>query len=153
MFALKDFQKDAIDDLREQFLQLWSTEGRQLPLVFKSPTGSGKTVMMSQFLRQMTSDPQFGDDVAYLWFTFSPDSYQQSKQKFREYYGGASEIDLLDLNDLNRGKLQKNNLFFINWQKIKTSTKEGEGCAVIWASRAHPSMTLSRTRKQMIVSL
>jgi type III restriction enzyme len=125
MFALKDFQKDAIDDLRKQFLQLWSTEGRQLPLVFKSPTGSGKTVMMSQFLRQMTNDPQFGDDVAYLWFTFSPDSYEQSKQKFREYYGGASEIDLLDLNDLNRGKLQKNNLFFINWQKIKTSTKEG----------------------------
>jgi len=88
MFALKDFQKEAIDNLREQFLQLWSTEGRKLPLVFKSPTGSGKTVMMSQFLRQMSNDPQFGDDVAYVWFTFSPDSTDEEDLRILLFLGG-----------------------------------------------------------------
>ena len=125
MFALKPFQENAISQLRKSFLELWQTEGKKLPLVFKSPTGSGKTVMVAQFLKNLTGDPQFDADKAFLWFSFSEDSYVQSKKKLFDYYGGASELELLDLNDLNRGKLQKNNIFFINWQKIKASTKEG----------------------------
>jgi type III restriction enzyme len=58
-------------------------------------------------------------------FSFSEDSYLQSKKKIGDYYGGAGELNLLDLNDLSRGKLNKNNVFFINWQKIKDSTKDG----------------------------
>lgn len=81
--------------------------------------------MLAQFLRDLVSDPRFqGNDVAFLWFSFSEDSYLQSKQKLFDYYGGASELDLLDLNDLTRGKLQKNNVFFINWQKIKGRSKD-----------------------------
>lgn len=125
MFSLKPFQEIAIADLRKQFLELWRTGNRKLPLIFKSPTGSGKTVMVAQFLQDLTGDPQFDADKCFLWFSFSEDSYLQSKKKLFDYYGGASELELLDLNDLNRGKLQKNNVFFINWQKIKASTKEG----------------------------
>jgi type III restriction enzyme len=122
---LKPFQENkAITDLRKQFLELWKTTNRRLPLVFKSPTGSGKTIMVAQFLRDMSSDPQFNVDKAYLWFSFSEDSYIQSKTKLFDYYGGANELNLLDLNDLGNGKLEKNNVFFINWQKIKALTKE-----------------------------
>ena len=122
---LKEFQEVAIRQLRSQFLELWKTGGRRLPLTFKSPTGSGKTVMIAQFLKDMSKDPQFDVDKAYLWFSFNEDSYVQSKDKLFDYYGGANELDLLDLNDLSKGKLDKNNIFFINWQKIKSSTKEG----------------------------
>lgn len=123
--TLKPFQERALATLRKQFLELWKSEGRQLPLVFKSPTGSGKTIMMAQFLKDLVGDPQFDADKAFLWISFSEDSYSQSKHKLYRYYGGAGEINLLDLNDLNRAKLEKNNVFFINWQKIKASTKEG----------------------------
>ena len=122
---LKTFQEKAISDLRKQFLELWKTTNRKLPLVFKAPTGSGKTVMVAQFLKDMSSDPQFDVDKSYLWFSFSEESYEQSKNKLFDYYGGANEVNLLDLNDLSKGKLEKNNVFFINWQKIKSSTKEG----------------------------
>ena len=122
---LKPFQEKAIADLRKQFLELWKTTNRKLPLVFKAPTGSGKTVMVAQFLKDMSNDPQFNVDKSYLWFSFSEESYEQSKDKLFDYYGGANEINLLDLNDLSKGKLEKNNVFFINWQKIKSSTKEG----------------------------
>jgi len=125
MFALKPFQEEAISRLRKSFLELWKTGAYKIPLVFKSPTGSGKTIMMAQFLKDLTGDPQFNVDKAFLWFTFNQESYEQSKKKLFDYYGGASELDLLDLNDLNRGKLEKNNVFFINWQKIKDSTKDG----------------------------
>jgi len=122
---LKPFQEKAVADLRKQFLELWKTTNRKLPLIFKAPTGSGKTVMVAQFLKDISNDPQFDVDKAFLWFSFSEESYVQSKNKLFDYYGGANELNLLDLNDLSKGKLEKNNIFFINWQKIKSSTKEG----------------------------
>ncbi|MFH1956571.1 MAG: DEAD/DEAH box helicase family protein [Patescibacteria group bacterium] len=125
MFALKPFQETAISQLKNEFLSLWKEPNFNIPLVLKSPTGSGKTIMLAQFLRDIVSDPRFeGNDTAFVWFSFSEDSYQQSKKKLFEYYGGASELDLIDLNDLSRGKLRKNDVFFINWQKIKGRTKE-----------------------------
>ena len=125
MFALKPFQETAISQLKNEFLSLWKEPNFNMPLVLKSPTGSGKTIMLAQFLRDIVSDPRFeGNDTAFVWFSFSEDSYQQSKKKLFEYYGGASELDLIDLNDLSRGKLRKNDVFFINWQKIKGRTKE-----------------------------
>ncbi len=125
MFALKPFQETAVSNLKNEFLSLWKLSEQNIPIVFKSPTGSGKTIMLAQFLRDIVSDPRFeGNDVAFVWFSFSEDSYEQSKKKLFEYYGGASELDLIDLNDLARGKLNKNNVFFINWQKIKGKTKD-----------------------------
>jgi type III restriction enzyme len=122
---LKPFQEKAISSLRKQFLELWKTNRKQISLIFKSPTGSGKTVMVAQFLKDISNDPQFSVDKAFLWFSFSEESYAQSKKKLFDYYGGANELNLLDLNDLSKGKLSTNNVFFINWQKIKSSTKEG----------------------------
>lgn len=125
MFALKPFQETAVSNLKNEFLSLWKLPNQNIQLVFKSPTGSGKTIMLAQFLRDIVSDPRFeGNDVAFVWFSFSEDSYEQSKKKLFEYYGGASELDLIDLNDISRGKLKKNNVFFINWQKIKGKTKD-----------------------------
>lgn len=125
MFALKSFQETAISQLKDQFLSLWKLPNQNIPLVFKSPTGSGKTIMLAQFLRDIVSDPRFaGNDVAFVWFSFSEDSYEQSKKKLFDYYGGASELDLIDLNDLSREKLRQNDVFFINWQKIKGKTRD-----------------------------
>ncbi len=125
MFALKPFQETAISQFKDQFLSLWKLPNQNIPLVLKSPTGSGKTIMLAQFLRDIVSDPRFaGNDVAFVWFSFSEDSYEQSKKKLFDYYGGASELDLIDLNDLSREKLHQNDVFFINWQKIKGKSKD-----------------------------
>lgn len=125
MFTLKPFQENAIARLKVQFLDLWKSPSKQLPLVFKSPTGSGKTVMLAQFLRDLVSDPRFvGNDVAFLWMSKGPTLVEQSKDKLFNYYGGASELELLDINDLNRKVLTKNSVFFINWEKLKGQSKE-----------------------------
>lgn len=125
MISLKPFQEKAVAGLRKQFLELWKTGSRRLPIIFKAPTGSGKTVMVAQLLKDLAGDPQFDVDKAFLWFSFSEESYLQSKRKLYDYYDGAGELNLLDMNDLDRKKLEKNNVFFINWQKIKDSTKDG----------------------------
>lgn len=125
MFPLKPFQETAIAKLKDQFLDLWKSSSTKLPLVFMSPTGSGKTVMLAQFLRDIISDPRFvGNDVAFLWMSKGPTLVGQSKNKLFEYYGGASELELLDINDLNRKVMTRNSVFFINWEKLKGQSKE-----------------------------
>ena len=47
------FQRTAIDELKDTFVQLWQSSERQIPLVFKSPTGSGKTFMTTKFIDEL----------------------------------------------------------------------------------------------------
>jgi type III restriction enzyme len=119
MFPLKPFQETAIAQLKDKFLTLWKLGDHNLSLTFKSPTGSGKTIMMAQFLRDIVSDPRFQSaDVGFLWITNSDSLAMQSKDKLFSYYGGASENSLLDLNDLRDRHIPRNGIFFINWQKL-----------------------------------
>lgn len=125
MFTLKPFQETAIAQLKEKFLTLWKLGDHNLNLTFKSPTGSGKTLMMAQFLRDIVSDPRFSHaDVGFLWITNSDTLAMQSKDKLFAYYGGASENPLVDMNDLRDGSIPKNGVFFINWQKVVSKAKE-----------------------------
>jgi type III restriction enzyme len=117
-FNLLSFQKDAIDSLNEAFLRLWKKQDRQLPLVFKSPTGSGKTLTMAHFIKGLNHLPQWKIDKAFVWITFSDDLAMQSKNKFKEYFENNLENGLLTVNDINRGKLYENDILFLNWQKV-----------------------------------
>jgi type III restriction enzyme len=124
---LADFQKKAVDDLSKTFFNLWQTKNYQLPLVFKAPTGAGKTIMMAEFLRTLDGNYHFDDDKAYIWISFGGDeSYLQSKEKLYKYFNNGTDMTLRDKNDLSLKELPKNNIFFINWSKIKSSTKDGK---------------------------
>lgn len=123
---LKDYQAQAIDDLKESFLNLWKTGEYRLPLIFKAPTGAGKTIMMASFFIQTNTDVRFiSQDKCYIWVSFSEESAMQSKKKLWDYANEGTNLFLKDQNNLTEGKLYPNNIFFINWQKIKTSDKEG----------------------------
>ena len=125
MFTLKPFQESAISHLKEKFLTLWKLGDHNLNLTFKSPTGSGKTIMMAQFLRDIVADPRFSNaNVAFLWITNSDSLAMQSKEKLFSYYGGASENTLIDMNNLQEGSIPKNGVFFINWQKLVSKAKD-----------------------------
>lgn len=127
MIELKDFQKKAIDQLSLSFLDLWKTEKYRTPLIFKAPTGAGKTIMIAEFLRCLDDNYQFHDDKAYIWISFGgDDSYTQSKNKLYHYFNEGTDMNLKDINNLNEGKLYKNNIFFINWAKIKGTDKDSK---------------------------
>lgn len=124
---LKDFQESAINQLSLTFLDLWKTENYKIPLIFKAPTGAGKTIMIAEFLRCLDDNYQFHEDKAYLWVSFGGDeSYTQSKNKLYHYYNEGTDMSLKDMNNLSEGKLYKNNIFFINWSKIKGTDKESK---------------------------
>ena len=124
MFNPLPFQKDTIDKLLFTFTELWKKDGKQLPLVFKSPTGSGKTFMMAHFVRGLNRLPNWDMDKAFVWITFSDDLAMQSKKKFEEYFENTLENNLLTVNDINRGKMFKNDILFLNWQKVVSRAAE-----------------------------
>lgn len=118
MFNPLEFQKETIDKLIESFVHLSKKKERQLPLVFKSPTGSGKTFMVAHFIKCLNHLPNWDEDRAFIWITFSDDIAMQSKKKFEEYFENTLENGLLTVLDINKGELQKNDVLFLNWQKL-----------------------------------
>lgn len=124
---LKTFQKIAVDQLSDTFLELWKTGKYRIPLVFKAPTGAGKTIILAEFLRCLDDNHQFHEDKAYIWVSFGGDeSYMQSKNKLYSYFNEGTDMNLKDVNNLSEGKLYKNNIFFVNWSKIKGTDKESK---------------------------
>ncbi len=124
MFNSLPFQQDTIEKLFATLTELWKKDGKQLPLVFKSPTGSGKTFMMAHFVRGLNKLPNWDMDKAFIWITFSDDLAMQSKKKFEEYFENTLENNLLIVNDINRGKMFKNDILFLNWQKVVSRAAE-----------------------------
>ena len=124
MIVLKPFQETAVSKLKDNFLMLWKSETHGANLILKAPTGSGKTTMIAQFLRDLTGEPRFTNaDIAFLWIT-KGSLAQQSKDKLFGYYDGASENKLLDMNDLRDGEMPRNAVFFINWEKLVSKSAE-----------------------------
>lgn len=88
MFTLKPFQETAIAQLKEKFLTLWKLGDHNLNLTFKSPTGSGKTIMMAEFLAQFADDETL-PPCAFIW-TAPRQLHEQSKEKLAYLFQTAT---------------------------------------------------------------
>ena len=112
------FQANAIEELLRKFKQLWSSSQQPAQLVLKSPTGSGKTFMMANFISQLVNQPDWQEDAAFVWITFSDDLAMQSRDKFRDFFFPNNYCRMLTVADFSDGILQKNDILFLNWQKL-----------------------------------
>ena len=81
-----DFQERAVEDLLRQFKELWKQPQHQIPITLKAPTGSGKTYMVEKLICELTKQPDWVQDVAFMWITFSDDLAMQSLNKFKDYF-------------------------------------------------------------------
>jgi type III restriction enzyme len=124
VFNLLRFQKKAVEDLLEMFVRVWKQDKRKIPIVFKSPTGSGKTFMVANFVRGLNHLPQWKRDKAFIWITFNDDLAMQSRDKFLLYFENNLENNLVTVNEIKRGKLYENDILFLNWQKIVSKSAD-----------------------------
>lgn len=120
-----EFQEKAIEELLVTFKRLWGQPGSQLPIVFKAPTGSGKTYMTEKFICSIVEQPDWSQDIAFIWITFSDDLAMQSRDKFVEYFGSNLPGQLLTINDFCLGAISKNSVMFLNWQKLVSQNASG----------------------------
>ena len=118
------FQEDAIQDLVNQFKDLWQQDEYKLPITLKAPTGSGKTYITEKFICNMANQPDWDQPIAYVWITFSDDLAMQSKDKFNEYFHTNLPGRLLTIDDFKQGALKPNDIVFLNWQKLVSEAAE-----------------------------
>ena len=123
MIQLKDYQKKAIKELKQKIIDMLNQSEDRQKLVFKAPTGSGKTVMASALLDELTQElPQNGDciytRVAWVWI--APNKlHQQSYRSMRNYFSETRSLRpvMFDECDHLEG-LQQGDVLFLNWESI-----------------------------------
>ena len=119
-----DFQERAVEDLLRQFKELWKQPQHQIPITLKAPTGSGKTYMVEKLICELTKQPDWVQDVAFMWITFSDDLAMQSLNKFKDYFQKSLPVRLLTIQNIQQGALREHDIMFLNWQKLVSQKAE-----------------------------
>lgn len=119
------FQEKAVEELLRQFKELWKQPQHQIPITLKAPTGSGKTYMVEKLICELTKQPDWVQDVAFVWVTFSDDLAMQSRDKFKAYFPTSLPVGLLTIEDVKQqGALRERDVLFMNWQKLVSRKAE-----------------------------
>lgn len=58
MIELRDYQKKAVRELKQKTIDMLNDSEDRQKLIFKAPTGAGKTVMVSTLLDELTAPPR-----------------------------------------------------------------------------------------------
>jgi type III restriction enzyme len=130
----KDFQDDAVLRLTDEIesARREIERGRPQAIVLSSPTGSGKTVIMTLLMERLwgghesiAADP----NATFLWMSDSPELNVQSRNKIEtasDFFIGRRLV-IID-TDFDREYLTPGHVYFLNTQKLGVSsllTKDG----------------------------
>ena len=108
---LKEFQLNAVKSLFEAM----ATPARDI--ILKSPTGSGKTIILTYFMHQyIQSFPK----TVFVWLTPGKGNLEEQSKAKMDKYIHASQTKLL--SDVMTSGFEENDSVFINWEKL---TKKG----------------------------
>ena len=118
------FQKKAVRKLVDETIDLLRLTGHRKTLIFKAPTGAGKTVMASQMLADLTEELQSRGDspyqqVAFIWI--APNKlHQQSYFKMKNYFTETRLLKpmIYDEIDQSDGVIRPGEILFVNWESI-----------------------------------
>lgn len=111
------YQIKYINKLADTAKELITDEYRDSgTIVFKAPTGSGKTYMVSQALAKMVKDsPEIS--FAFIWISVN-NLHEQSLNSLSRYFEDERLLDCITNTDLNDNTIEQNQIMFINWESI-----------------------------------
>jgi type III restriction enzyme len=127
MYILKDFQEKAVKNLLTHTFEALNNPQDQIPILLEAPTGSGKTVMMADYLFRMIDElplqPGLNDNVAYIWF--APNTLHiQSFHSLKNLYADSAKLNCIDLSELSTDPvLNPGDLLFVNWSSVDSLKK------------------------------
>jgi len=113
---LKNYQINAIDELLSKAKKLFAYADSK-KLIFKAPTGSGKTIMMAEFLKQLCEDKEVKSPLSFIW-TAPRQLHEQSKNKLEHYYERTQTLRCSFFENLDDKRIDQNEILFFNWESI-----------------------------------
>ena len=120
----KEYQDKAVEKLLSRSKEIL-TEGKSKTIVFQSPTGSGKTFMMSQYIYELIGENE-DRDICFLWFSIGKGNlHKQSFESLDETFQGYPECYLLEDEFFGtRESIAKNEVVVVNWEKLRSQDKK-----------------------------
>lgn len=126
--TLKRYQEKAVEKLTYYAKELLDSKKNKKTIVFQSPTGSGKTFMMSAFIEELIANRE-DLDICFLWISIgSGKLHEQSYRSLKREFGGFPEVHLLE-NEFfgHKEAIEKNEVVVVNWDKLNLKdSKTGE---------------------------
>jgi type III restriction enzyme len=128
-----EFQERAIKEIVFQLSHFIEENIENQTILLQAPTGSGKTIIMSQFvdrLKENLKENGVSKNFAYIWFSIGDgELVNQSKNKFNKYAKGIKTLSFEEL--INNKELSQGEVAFVNWEKINSKSNnhgiESEG--------------------------
>jgi type III restriction enzyme len=122
---LKQYQETTVDELITKSKWLLAKHLEKRTIVFKAPTGSGKTFMMSQYIAQLI-DEMKDQDLCFLWLSPGKGNlHEQSFRSIKKEFAGFPVAYLLEEEFVgSRRAIEKNEVVVGNWEKL--SNKDGK---------------------------
>jgi type III restriction enzyme len=119
---LKGYQAAKVKQIVERSLPLIVAGGNK-KLRFKSPTGSGKTIMMAAALEQLFLSAQAKEQsISFIWAA-PRKLHTQSKQKLQNFYDDSQTLNCRDFAQLSENKIAEGEILFLNWESINRLDK------------------------------
>lgn len=122
MIELKTYQSEAVSGLIKDTYKLLKMPGARHKMVFKAPTGAGKTVTMAAYLNMLCEElPDKLDlaqrQVAFIWI--APNQlHLQSFNALKNYFSELRSIKPIQFEDITDARIKPNEVLFLNWQSI-----------------------------------
>jgi type III restriction enzyme len=116
MFQLTQYQDTAAKELLEDSKKLLRQSGDK-KLIFKAPTGSGKTIMVAEFLARFADDSSH-PPCAFIWAA-PRQLHEQSKEKIETYFENSRAMDCSFFEDLSDRQIGENEILFFNWESMR----------------------------------
>lgn len=118
------YQQKAVKELVEKTISLLNTSRRSEKLIFKAPTGSGKTVMAFDMLSQLVEELRQGvksdyREVAFIWI--APNKlHEQSYLKMKHFFDETRVLRPVVYDELDHtdGYIHAGEILFVNWESI-----------------------------------
>ena len=113
----KNYQEKAIVKLKQEVNDILDAEGNKI-CIFKSPTGSGKTLMMAEFLKRLIDSRIDGKKFSFIWIAVNK-LHDQSRNSLKKYYDQSGVgLKCSNFEDLDERKISGNEILFLNWASI-----------------------------------
>lgn len=124
IYALKNYQREAVDWLKD-YIEIGLRSTEQKEIVFKAPTGSGKTFMAASLFEELAEENP-GRNFCILWACPGKgDLHKQSFDAVKLYLGGNPVCSLLEDDFFGSRKFIKDKeIVFINWEKLIQKDRE-----------------------------
>lgn len=113
---LKQYQDEKVEELKNKVNELLELDGSKL-CIFEAPTGSGKTIMVGEFLKRLVNplDREDGKQFSFIWISVR-DLHDQSKKSLEHNFENVFRYSYFE--DLQNNIIGKNEILFLNWEKI-----------------------------------